>query len=98
MMKSMMLLHLTTSGRDDGHRSAYLNRGADQGTDQDTQEPGHPVLRALSLASLLIGATALGLYIGRELRQRYKFKRRTPYDFYSKAGDPVAITEYGMGV
>ncbi len=61
-------------------------------------EAEHPVLRVLSLASLVVGATALGLYIGRELRQRYKFKRRTPSDFYSKAGDPVSLTEYGMGV
>ena len=64
----------------------------------DQEEAGHPLWRVLSLASLLIGATALGLFMGRELRQRYKFKRRTPYDFYSKAGDPVAMTEYGMGV
>ena len=64
----------------------------------DPEEAGHPLLRALSLVSLVIGATALGLFIGRELRLRYKFKRRTPYDFYAKAGDPVAITEYGMGV
>jgi hypothetical protein len=64
----------------------------------DSPESAHPVLRALSLASLVIGATAIGLYIGRELRLRYKFNRRTPYDFYSKAGDPVTMTEYGMGI
>ncbi len=58
----------------------------------------HPLLRVVSVASLVIGATALGLYVGRELRQRYKFKRRTPYDFYANAGDPVALTEYGMGI
>ena len=58
----------------------------------------HAILRVLGLASLLLGATAVGLFVGRELRQRYKFKRRTPYDFYSKAGDPISITEYGMGI
>ncbi len=63
-----------------------------------SEEAGHPLLRTLGLASLVIGATAIGLFLGQELRQRYKFKRRTPYDFYSKAGDPVTMTEYGMGV
>ena len=61
-------------------------------------QAGHPLLRALSVASLVLGATALGLVVGRELRLRYKFKRRTPYDFYAKAGDPVSLTEYGMGI
>lgn len=35
-------------------------------------------LRALGWASVAVGIAALGLYVGRELRQRYKFKRRTP--------------------
>jgi hypothetical protein len=86
-MMGMMSLNLATPEPDPRSSGAY-----------DPDESGHPLLRALSLASLLIGVTALGLYIGRELRQRYKFKRRTPYDLYSKAGDPVAITEYGMGI
>ncbi len=55
-------------------------------------------LRALGLATALIGAASLGLYIGRELRFRYKFRRRTPSDFFSNAGDPIANAEYGMGV
>ncbi len=90
IMMGMMSLNLATPEPDPHSSGAYL---AD-----DPDEAGHPVLRALSLASLLIGVTALGLYLGRELRQRYKFKRRTPYDLYSNAGDPVALSEYGMGV
>ena len=39
----------------------------------------------------------LGLYVGRELRSRYKFKRRTPYDFYSNAGNQQS-TEFGVGI
>src|SRR5271166_5736352 len=35
-------------------------------------------LRALGWASVAVGVAALGLYVGRELLQRYKFKRRTP--------------------
>ncbi len=86
----MTLLNLTPHQPNSPSAPAYLA--------EETPETSHPLLRMLSLASLVIGATALGLYLGRELRQRYKFKRRTPYDFYSKAGDPVAMTEYGMGV
>jgi hypothetical protein len=45
-----------------------------------------------------VGVAALGLYVGRELRQRYKFNRRTPSDFYSHAGDEGQTTEFGMGI
>ena len=66
--------------------------------DLNQPEPG-AVLRTLTLSALAVAATALGLYIGRELRIRYKFRRRTPSDFFSKAGTrPKADYEYGMGV
>ena len=55
-------------------------------------------LRTLGLATMLLGAVTLGLFLGRELRFRYKFRRRTPSDFFSNAGDPIANAEYGMGV
>lgn len=46
-----------------------------------------------------LGAVALGLIVGRELRQRYKFNHQTPYDFYSHAGDNAAQdVEFGVGV
>ncbi len=70
----------------------------------DLEQPGAgAALRTLTLASLALAATALGLYIGRELRVRYKFRRRTPSDFFSKAGSrqktaDYGATEYGMGV
>ena len=53
--------------------------------------------KALGLASVAVAATALGLYLGRELRSRYKFKRRTPYDFYSNAGEQQA-SDFGVGI
>ncbi len=43
--------------------------------------------KIIGLASVAVGAAALGLFIGREFRSRYKFKRRTPYDRFSHAGD-----------
>lgn len=55
-------------------------------------------IKAIGLASVAVGAAALGLYLGRELRSRYKFKRRTPYDRDSHAGDAAAVGEFGMGI
>ena len=44
-----------------------------------------------------IAVAALGLYLGNELRLRYRFNHRTPYDFYANAGEQPA-SEFGMGV
>jgi hypothetical protein len=54
-------------------------------------------LRAIGWTSVALGVTALGLYIGRELRLRYKFKRRTPSDFFSHAGEEIGA-EFGVGI
>jgi len=40
---------------------------------------------------------ALGIYLGTELRSRYRFRRRTPYDFYANAGEAQA-SEFGVGI
>ena len=55
------------------------------------------VLRAIGWTSVAVGVTALGLYVGREIRIRYKFKRRTPSDFYSHAGEDLNV-EFGVGI
>jgi hypothetical protein len=44
-----------------------------------------------------MAVAAVGIYFGAELRKRYKFNRRTPYDFYSNAGEHPA-SEFGMGI
>lgn len=44
-----------------------------------------------------MGALAIGLFVGRELRQRYKFNRRTPYDFYAHSGDEADV-DFGLGI
>jgi hypothetical protein len=42
---------------------------------------------------------ALGFFVCRELRGRYKFNRRTPYDFYDHAsGNEKQMGEFGLGV
>lgn len=53
------------------------------------------LLRTVGWVSAGVGALAVGLFIGRELRQRYKFNRRTPYDFYAHSGDEQ---EFGVGI
>ena len=57
----------------------------------------HAVLRAIGWVSVGMGIAAVGLFVGRELRNRYRFNHRTPYDFYSHAGTQAA-SEFGMGV
>lgn len=54
-------------------------------------------LRAIGWTSVALAVTALGLYVGRELRLRYKFNRRTPSDYFSHAGEELGA-EYGVGI
>jgi hypothetical protein len=57
----------------------------------------HNALRAIGWISVGLGIAAVGLFVGRELRNRYQFNHRTPYDFYANAGSS-AVSEFGMGV
>lgn len=55
--------------------------------------------RVAAWASLAVGVIAVGIYAGRELRSRYRFSRRTPYDIFAHAGDKVPpVADYGVGV
>ena len=54
-------------------------------------------LRVIGWFSIGMAVAAVGIYFGAELRKRYKFNRRTPYDFYSNAGEHPA-SEFGMGI
>ena len=54
-------------------------------------------LQVITWVSLGMAVAALGIYVGREIRSRYKFKRRTPYDFYANAGEQQA-SEFGVGI
>ena len=58
---------------------------------------GHAILRVIGWVSVGMGIAAVGLFVGRELRNRYRFNHRTPYDFYANAGT-AAVSEFGMGV
>jgi len=54
-------------------------------------------LKVIGWFSVGMAVAAIGIYLGRELRLRYKFNKRTPYDFYSSAGNQQS-TEFGVGI
>jgi hypothetical protein len=55
-------------------------------------------MRNVGLVSAGITVLAIGVVVGKELRDRYKFRRRTPYDIYSHSGDQTQELEFGVGV
>ncbi len=54
-------------------------------------------LKTIGWISVGLGAVAAGLIAGREIRNRYKFNHRTPYDYYAHAGDETDM-EYSVGI
>lgn len=54
-------------------------------------------MRVITWFSVGIAVATVGIFVGREIVQRYKFKRRTPYDFYANAGEHQA-GEFGVGI
>jgi hypothetical protein len=84
----------------------FRNKYRDEAPDEDIavsgtlpfpqQEEETTLIKTVGWISAGLGAVALGLFIGRELRQRYQFNRRTPYDAYSHSGDEQDI-DFGLG-
>lgn len=78
-----------------------FRRGVEDTLDYAAEE-SRVVLRNVGLVSAGITVLAVGVVVGRELRQRYKFTRRTPYDFYSHSGESsrrvAQDLEFGVGV
>jgi hypothetical protein len=67
---------------------------------EETLEPertGFTALRVITWFSVGMAVAAIGIFVGAELRSRYKFKKRTPYDFYSNAGEQPT-NEFGVGI
>lgn len=56
------------------------------------------LFKTVGWVSAGLGAVALGLVVGNEIRQRYKFNRRTPYDNYAHAGDVAYDMDSGIGI
>jgi hypothetical protein len=68
-----------------------------QPEDLEDPEEETTLIKTVGWISAGLGAVALGLFIGRELRQRYQFNRRTPYDFYAHSGDEQDV-DFGLGI
>jgi hypothetical protein len=62
------------------------------------EKSGSSLARTVGWVSAGVTALALGVVVGREIRQRYKFNRRTPYDFYAHSGDQATDVEFGVGI
>ncbi len=61
------------------------------------EKQGVNVLLMIGWFSAGMVLATLGIVVGAQLRSRYKFNKRTPYDFYSNAGEQPA-GEFGVGV
>jgi hypothetical protein len=70
-----------------------LNEQKNEVEDEDEST----LIKTIGWVSAGLGAVALGLFIGREMRLRYKFNRRTPYDLYSHSGDEQDL-DVGLGI
>jgi len=68
------------------------------GTDETAVTEESHLLKTVGWISAALGAVALGLLVGRELRERYKFNRQTPYDLYSHSGDELPDVDCGVGI
>lgn len=55
------------------------------------------VLHIIGWFSAGLAVAALSIYLGAELRSRYLFSKRTPYDFYSNVGEQPT-GEFGVGI
>ncbi len=65
---------------------------------QETGSSAHRLLVAAAWVVGGLGVITLGLLAGRELRGRYKVKRRTPYDYYAHSGDRSSGLDYSVGI
>ncbi len=75
-----------------------FHKSAPTAPDEDLAPEESGLLKTIGWISAAFGAVALGLIVGREIRQRYKFNRRTPYDLYAHSGDELPDVEFGVGI
>ena len=78
-------------------KDGNVAEGANPADESVEVEDSH-FLKTIGWVSAALGAVALGLIVGRELRERYKFNRRTPYDLYSHSGDELPDVDCGVGI
>lgn len=78
-------------------QSPLLVSGSVSDAGREGSEEDSTLFKTVGWVSAALGAVALGLVVGRELRERYKFNRRTPYDVYSHSADDQEI-DFGLGI
>ena len=61
------------------------------------EKVGAGALKIIGWFSVGMAVATIGILVGAELRSRYKFNHRTPYDFYANAGEQQA-SEFGVGI
>jgi hypothetical protein len=76
----------------------FFHKSAPIAAEEDLGPEESGLLKTIGWISAALGAVALGLIVGREIRQRYKFNRRTPYDLYAHSGDELPDVECGVGI
>jgi hypothetical protein len=81
-----------------GSNEMYKSESSGQKPEISSPEEEGYTMWIVGLTSLAVGIAAVGLWVGRELRARYKFNHRTQYDFFSHAGDSVCAADYGTGI
>ncbi len=83
-------------------RCRSMDVGSAVGETKDADVPSEDeesnLLKTVGWVSAALGAVAIGLLVGRELRLRYKFNRRTPYDLYAHSGDELPDVDCGVGI
>ena len=79
-------------------RSMRKLRHGVEDTLEMAEREGRAVLRNIGWVSAGITVLAVSVVVGREIRHRYKFTRRTPYDLYAHAGDRTKDVEFGVGI
>jgi hypothetical protein len=72
--------------------------GETMDADVASEDEESHLLKTVGWVSAALGAVAIGLLVGRELRLRYKFNRRTPYDLYAHSGDELPDVDCGVGI
>jgi hypothetical protein len=62
------------------------------------QKKPNYLLRTITWTGVALSVAAIGLFVGLELRVRYKFNHRSPYDYYKHAGDEAPVDSYAVGI